>query len=145
MVASTAERFDIEGAAPIELELPVAAGVKCYKGTLLIYNDAGYAQPGGDTVLGRLAGECARTVDNSSGVDGAVKVPVIPPARLRLIELDAVSPTDAWNGDNAYLTDDHTVALGSSVANNVHAGQIVAVITKAVAGRVVIDTNRRAD
>ena len=112
-----------------------------YKGVCVTADTTGGAAPG----YARMAATGAdRTfvgisLANRTGgaANGDVKVPVQPLQAIGYIELDAVSPTDAWIGDLAYFDDDHTATLTSTTRTLI--GRVVSVTTTGTAGRVVID------
>jgi hypothetical protein len=104
----------------IEVEFPVAAGVKIYAGSLVCVNASGYAAPAADAAGHRFAGVALEQMDNASGADGAQTVRV---RRAGVFEFDAGAITQAMVGAAMYAADDHT--FDGAGVNSIKVGQLV--------------------
>jgi len=89
----------------VELDYPVATGVKIYAGTLVCLNAAGFAAPGADTVNFKFAGVSLQQVDNLLGGNGDKTVRV---RRSGAFEFLATSISQADVGKMMYMVDDQT-------------------------------------
>lgn len=105
--------------------LPVAAGVKLYKGAIVAMNAAGYAVPGATATTLVAAGRSEDEIDNSSGAAGDKKVNI-----RRGIFLyansgggDAITIADRYK--QCYLVDDQTVAKTDGTGTRSRAGMVV--------------------
>lgn len=108
------------------LSLPIAA-VKLYKGALVAFNTAGYADLAADTNGFGFAGVAYETVDNSAGAAGALNIRV---KRRGVVELNfTATANQAAVGKLAYMSDDNTVALAATTTNDVAVGRIVAFVS----------------
>jgi len=90
--------------------IPVAAGVNIHAGALIVANVAGFAAPGTTALNLIYEGRAEEAVDNTLGVDGAVKVKVRTGKRFQFKNLAADPVTQASQGKVAYIVDDETVA-----------------------------------
>lgn len=123
------------------VSVPLAA-VKVYKGAILTFNSAGYADVGDASEP--LAGIAVETVDNSGGSAGDKSVRVY---REGVFEFACSSTTQASVGLNAFVTDDQTVHF-TSAAGLVPIGQVVGLTSATkvrvhinrVASAIVVDT-----
>jgi hypothetical protein len=106
----------------IEIDIPVAANIKIYAGSLVCGNAAGYAIPAADTAGLKFLGVALEQVDNAGGANGAKKVRV---RRQGTFEFDALSITQAMVGASMYVVDDHTFDDASGPANDVRLGILV--------------------
>lgn len=110
------------------LSLPVAAGAKIYAGALVVIKAAGYAAPASTAVNLVAVGRADRTVDNSSGADGAVTVPVLAGVSIPLKNsagADLIG--QAQIGAEVYIVDDETVAKTSNSNARSKAGRVTAI------------------
>lgn len=125
MAALTAERNTLSKPGEL-MGFPVAAGVKIYKGALVVL-DAGYAKPGA-TGTGLIAVGMAReTVANIYGQAGA-KVAIVKPgifAWANSSGADLITQADV--GLDCYIVDDQTVAKTSGTGTRSVAGTVLAV------------------
>jgi hypothetical protein len=104
-----------------QLELPAAASKKFYAGALVAVDASGNATPGATAtdILG--VGRCREQVDNSSGLAGAVKVP-IEKGIFRFANSAGDPVTRADITKDCYIVDDFTVShtdTNQSVAGKV--------------------------
>ena len=112
MAALTAPRNTSQhGLSPIaqKASYPVLASTKIYAGALVALSAAGYAKPAatGDT---KVVGVAQATVDNSSGANGALEVPVARGAFwLNNKGGDLVTQADIATPALCYVEDDNTV------------------------------------
>jgi hypothetical protein len=96
---------------------PMAAGVKIFAGSLVVANATGFACPGLTDAAVLYIGRAEECVDNTSGADGAVSVPVRRHVAFKWANDGSV--TQAHLMQPAYIVDDQTVAAdeaGRSVA-----------------------------
>ena len=144
MAASTADRYDIKSADVLMyISRKVAAATLIYKGIIVANNGSGYVVAGSDTAGLKVLGISDQQVDNSGGIAGAKSVEIQPFETHRFIEVDAVSPDDSWLENLAYLSDDHTVAI-TGVSNSIVLGTVKVIVKTGTAGRVLVDTWKRA-
>lgn len=120
MTAATADR-DTQRRPGTHFSFPVKGGTKIFAGTLVCLV-AGLATKGAS---GACVGVAQETVDNTSGVDGAVSVPV---RRGELWRFDNSAAADqitlADVGSDAYIVDDSTVAKTNGSGTRSVAGKI---------------------
>ena len=143
MGASTANRYDIRQVAQARPSVPVAGSTKIYAGIAVAINASGYLVPVTDAVGLQFWGISEQYVDNSGSVtDGALSCSVsgVSGGNLGIIEINAVSPTQAWVGQEVAFTDDHTVALLASTTHVVRCGRVVSVSATGTSGKVLVDT-----
>lgn len=112
------------------------AVVKVFKGAILTFNSAGYADVGDASEA--LAGIAIETVDNSAGSAGALSVRVF---RTGVVELGCGSTTQASVGKEAFVTDDATVHFTAGVGL-IPIGVVVGLTS---ATKVRVDLNRTAN
>src|SRR4030042_4892350 len=89
----------------VELDAPVATGVKIFAGSMICANASGYAAPGANTANFKFLGVALEQVDNTLGGNGAKTV------RYRCIgvyEFKASSISQVDVGKIMYLVDDET-------------------------------------
>lgn len=109
-------------------DFPVAAGAKIIEGGLVVL-DATWAKPG-LTATGLIAVGIARaTVDNTSGANGAVTVPV---EKGEYPFVNAGGVTRAHIGSQAFIVDDQTVAHDNGTNTRSGFGRIKDVTTEGV-------------
>lgn len=90
---------------------PALASTLLYQGSLAVLDSSGWCKPG-VTATGLIAvGMVEERVDNSSGANGALNVPVRA-GIFRWENSDAITKTSI--GDTAYVVDDQTVAKTST-------------------------------
>jgi hypothetical protein len=102
-----------------QLSLPCAAAKKIYAGALVARDASGNATPGATATTLRGVGRAAEQVDNSSGIAGALSVP-IDVGVFRFANSAGADELDTGDiGSTCYIVDDQTVAkvaTGRSVA-----------------------------
>ncbi|ESQ78505.1 hypothetical protein [Asticcacaulis sp. YBE204] len=123
MAAATKERkTDIRDGG--YLKPPMAAGVKIYKGTVVVRTSAGYARPGRTSTTDKVLGIAQETVDNTSGSNGDKRITV----RKTVANLGNSASADALTiadiGNEVYLVDDQTVAKTSDTNARIVAGKL---------------------
>lgn len=111
------------------------AAVKVFKGAILTFNSAGYADVGDPSEA--FAGVALETVDNSAGAAGALSVRVW---REGVVELNTTAATQASVGKEVYVTDDNTVTT-TAATTLVPIGVIVGYVS---ATKVRVHLNRSA-
>jgi hypothetical protein len=109
----------------VEVEFPVAAGVKIYAGSLVCVNASGYAAPAANAAGYHFVGVAQEQMDNGGGADGAQTVRL---RRVGVFEFDADSVTQAMLGTAMYVVDDHTMDDAPG-ANSVKVGELVKYIS----------------
>lgn len=110
MAALNAER-DTPSRAGNRLSVPVAAGVRLFKGSLAVL-EAGFAKPCHEDVGLVGLGRVLTSVDNSAGPNGFVRAEIERGVfRFDNSAVDPVAATDI--GQPAYGVDDQTVAKTS--------------------------------
>lgn len=94
---------------------PVKAGAICYQGAL-VGLQGGYLVPATAATGLLIMGRCEETVDNSTGVDGAVTCDVLTDYAFRWDNSTTVGDivTQANVGQLCYALNDHTVGVQSS-------------------------------
>ena len=109
MAALTAD-FDAPEVEGRFRSIPVAAGVKIFKGAIVVMA-AGYAEPG-VTALGLIVlGRAEQDADNTGGAAGAISVRVRRGTFAWNSGAGADAITEANIGQQAYVIDDNTVGL----------------------------------
>ncbi len=106
----------------VEVDYPVAAGVKIYAGSLVCVNADGFAVPAADTSGYVFVGVALEQMDNSAGANGAKSIRV---RREGVFEFDAASITQAMVGDPMYVVDDHTFDDAAGPTNDIKVGLLV--------------------
>lgn len=103
---------------------PIAASTRIYAGSLVALNATGYLTRGAVATTLRAVGVAREQVDNSSGADGALNVPVL----RGVFQFANSSAGDliarANIGSVCYIVDDQTVALTNGGATRSVAGTI---------------------
>jgi uncharacterized protein YaiE (UPF0345 family) len=89
----------------VEIEYPVAIGVKIYAGSMVCINASGFAVPGADTVNFKFAGVAIEQIDNTAGQNGDKTVRL---RRVGVFEFKASSIGQSDVGKMMYLVDDET-------------------------------------
>lgn len=102
----------------------VAASTKIYQGTLVVLN-AGYAAPGSSALNLIADGRATKTVDNTGGAAGAIKLEVEKGVFrfANSASTDLISRTEI--GKTAYIVDDQTVAKTDATGTRSAAGKIM--------------------
>lgn len=122
--------------------LPLAAGVRVYKGTLVGVNSGGYLVPMSDTAGLLFTGVALEGADNTGGAAGAVHARVQKDGEFEL----AYSGGDASQakvGQTVFCQDDQSVDEDAALTTNDYSvGIIVEVISGALV-RVRIDNYTR--
>ena len=116
-----------ENAKIQQLVLPVAANAVIYAGAQVDLNASGYAVPAATNTTGRAMGRAEQSIDNTGGADGALKIIVRRGAFKwgNSASGDAIDNTKI--GLDAYVVDDHTVALTDNSGARHKAGKIIQV------------------
>lgn len=113
------------------VNLPVAAATALFAGGLGAINAAGDVVPASDTAGLKVIGRIEDDVDNSAGAAADLSVNI-----KRGVFRFANSPTDTLTkaavGTAAIVEDDETVGDGTTPANDIKAGLIVAVAADGV-------------
>ncbi|RYG48702.1 hypothetical protein EON79_03685 [bacterium] len=91
-----------------KVSYPVAASTNIFKDTMVSTNAAGDAVPTGISAANLFQGFAESRHDNSAGVAGAMRCPVLKEGTCTVI-YGPGSPTKALNGKKAYALDDQTV------------------------------------
>lgn len=108
------------------LSLPVAAGALLYAGSIVCVNAAGFATRGATSNTLVAMGVAQQRVDNSVGVDGALRVEVeANGAWLMANSASTDQITLAQVGSQCFLVDDQTVAKTNGGATRSAAGWVV--------------------
>lgn len=96
---------------------PMAAATKVYKGSLVVLDASGNAEPGTDATGKTAVGRAQETVDNTGAA--AAKSITVRAGIFRWAASGTNTPTKAHIGDTLYIVDDQTVdtlSTGSSPA-----------------------------
>ncbi len=112
---------------------PVAASTKIYQGAVVMINSSGFAVPAADAAGGKVVGIAEKTVDNSAGANGDLKVN----CRRGVFLLNATSITQAMVGTVMYVVDDNTIDDATGT-NSIKAGRLVEFVTT-TSGWVLIE------
>jgi len=81
----------------------VASAATIYKGSIVVYDAAGYAIPNASQASGtKIIGIAMEARDNSAGTNGALTVPVLR-SRVIVDALDITSAAQAYEGDILYI------------------------------------------
>lgn len=134
-MALTAPRNTIQmGDQPIarRVHLPVAAAVRIFAGALVCSDANGYATPGAAATTLRGVGRARSTVDNSTGLAGALSVEVEQGIFKFANSADADEVTIAQRGAVCFIVDDATVAKTDGSSTRSPAGLVVDVETDGV-------------
>jgi hypothetical protein len=127
----TTKELNGDSVVPKIYDLLVKGSVKIFSGALVALN-GGYAAPGA-TATGRIAaGVAQKTVDNTSGADGAVRVRVLAGAFKfkNSTSTDLIGITEM--GKDVFIVDDETVAKTDATGTRSRAGKVVRVDTDGV-------------
>lgn len=133
MVAATADiNVSPEETVP---SLPVSASTTIYKGTMVCLDADGYAVPAADTSgYSGVVGVALEGRNNSSGSDGATKVPIIS-GRVFRFTATSLAQTDV--GQIMYVVDDQTIDDDPGSTNKIPAGFLVEFVST-TAGKIFI-------
>lgn len=107
-----------------QLSLPAAAGVKVFAGGVVCLNATGFAVKGGGTGAVKAVGIASAQVDNTTGIDGGVQVPVERKCWQLANSAGGDLITLADYGTPCYLVDDQTVAKTNGGGTRIAAGTI---------------------
>ena len=102
----------------------VAATAVCRAGGIACRNATGYATPGATATTLKALGRFEETVDNASGADGAVTVPIKKGVFRFANSAAADEITAADIGNDCYIVDDQTVAKTDGTATRSIAGKV---------------------
>jgi hypothetical protein len=136
MAASTANRYNMPTVAVQSFIYPVAV-TTIFANCNVCVDSSGNLNMAADASGFKYVGVSQGYFNNSQGSPGAISAKVQPLSEVKYLEMDAVNPTNAWVGNNAFFTDDHTVAI-TGVTYNVSAGTIAGITSTAAAGKVVV-------
>ncbi len=109
------------------IEVPVAANVKIYAGSLVAASAAGYATPGAVATTLTYLGRAEAQVDNTGGAAGAVTVEVRCGKAFKFKNHGADAVTQAELGKACYIVDDETVAKTNGTNTRSAAGVVLGV------------------
>jgi hypothetical protein len=115
-----------------ELAKPVAAGAKIFAVSLVCLNAAGFLVPGSDTAGLKFEGMALEYQDNTGGQNGDLMCRL---RRIGVVNMDAVSITQAMVGQIMYVASDHE--FDDSSNNGVVCGRLMAYIS-AIEGEIDI-------
>ena len=108
------------------LAVPVAASTKLEAGKLVCANATGYGVEGSEATTLTALGRAEKTVDNSSGADGALTAEVKRGVfKFKNSATDAV--TQASLGKTVYIEDDETVSKTDNSSARSAAGKCLGV------------------
>lgn len=133
-MADLTAAVDDERQEGVIVSVPLAA-VKVWKGSVLTFNAAGFADVGDPDEA--LAGVALETVDNSAGAAGDLSVRVV---REGVVTLNKTTAVQADVGKNAFVTDDNLVHV-TSAAGRLPIGVIVGLVSSS---QVRVHLNRVA-
>ena len=119
--------------------IPVVAADIIHRGSLVVYNAAGTAEPATDAAAKKFAGIAKCQVDNSLGAASAETVVCHQRGQFEMAFGGAATQADV--GKKVYAVDDQTVDLVGVTANDVYVGVIKEVIS---AGWLVISIDEAA-
>jgi hypothetical protein len=103
----------------------VAAGVKCFEGTLAALNAAGFVQPATTATGLKLVGVFDETVDNTDGANGDKRAEVRKDGAFGFDSAGAADAIDGGDiGATVYAVDDQTVGLTSASSSRSEAGKV---------------------
>ncbi len=102
----------------------VKGATKLWQGSLIGFTAAGYLVPMAATSTLRAAGRCPKTIDNTSGADGAVRAAYEEGVFLWDNSSAGDQITIADIGNNVYAVDDHTVAKTDNSGARPIAGKV---------------------
>lgn len=132
MPALTADRTTPKRRAA-RLSLPVAANAVIYAGALVCVSATGFATKGALSATLKAAGVAQQRVDNTGGLDGAVRIEVDREgAHVFANSAAADLITLADLGSTVFVVDDQTVAKTSATSTRSAAGKVVDVDTTGV-------------
>lgn len=115
------------------VHFPVGTGAVIYGGHIVCANAAGFAVPGGPDVALTVLGIADEMVDNATGADGVVTVPVYRGKSFCLANSTATPVTQAMVGKDCYIADSVTVsamipdAVDPTLATTPVAGKVLEV------------------
>lgn len=116
----------------VQIEPPVAGGVRIFTGALVAINAAGLAVPGSTSTTLVGAGCALAPADNTLGAAGALRVRVDrrPAHFANSASADAITLADI--GKDCFIVDDQTVAKTSGANTRSRAGKVFDVDTYGV-------------
>lgn len=109
------------------VNVPVAANVKIYAGSLVTANASGYAAPGAVAATLTYLGRAEEQVDNTGGADGAKAVNIRRKKAFKWKNHGADAIVQADLGKTCYIVDDETVAKTDGTATRSAAGKVVGI------------------
>lgn len=99
-------------------------------GKIVAVNASGYAVPASDAAGLTVMGRAERRIDNSSGADGDLSVPVLRKGAFFYDNSSTSTVTQAHIGKTVYVEDDETVAAATT--HSIAAGKCLAVESNGV-------------
>lgn len=122
MAAQTQDRNTPQREA-LDFEFPMAAGAKCYAGSIGVISATGYLTKGATATGLKAVGVFQAQADNTGGAAGAIKGKVRRGCfRFANLAADLVALTDV--GADCYIVDDNTVAKTNGGATRSVAGKV---------------------
>lgn len=109
-MASTTNERNTPRRYPDDLSFGVLGGQKVLAGTVVVLTAAGFARGGLTAADVATVGIAQETVDNTTGVDGAVAVPIRRGVHQLANSAAADAITNADYGKPCYVVDNQTVA-----------------------------------
>ncbi|MCB1219274.1 MAG: hypothetical protein H7A35_05490 [Planctomycetales bacterium] len=100
----------------------VKGSTQIFKGGIVCADSTGHAVPGSDTAGQTFIGVAIEDADNSSGSDGDVNVRVMARGVFSFAKGGSITQADL--GQPLYIVDDQTVAVVSTVTNDIQAGRL---------------------
>ncbi|MCB1216433.1 hypothetical protein KDL44_03520 [bacterium] len=100
----------------------VKGAVRIHKGGLVCADATGYAVPGSDSLGQTFIGVAIEDADNTDGADGALSVRVMARGVFSFARGGSITQADL--GQPLYIVDDQTVAVVSTVTNDIQAGRL---------------------
>lgn len=123
MTATTAER-NTPCRAAAELSFPIAADTVVLKGTIVVLDTSGNAEPGATATGKKSVGVARESVDNTGGAAGALDVPIARGCFRFFNSATTDEITDADYGADCYIVDNQTVAKTSGTNTRSVAGVV---------------------
>lgn len=107
-----------------QFSFAVAAAAKIYAGSIVCLNGTGFATKGATATTLKAVGVAQENVDNTSGADGALQVPVERGLYrfANSTSTDAIALTEV--GSTCYIVDDQTVAKTNGSTTRSIAGTV---------------------
>lgn len=110
--------------------LAVAANTRIYAGSLVVVDATGFAAPGKVATGLSYAGRAEESVDNTSGITGAVRVQVRRGEAFKWANDGTITQAQLFK--TAYIVDDQTVGATDDSGKRSAAGRITGIDTDGV-------------